>query len=461
MINNNQCTENINAIKRILQRERIARKKAEEVIEEKSMELYNLNQELITANHSLEEKVKARTLELQQTLSDLQNLNQELTLAKEKAEQANKAKDNFLATMSHEIRTPLNAVIGISYRLLQDDPKTEQLPNLETLRFSSENLLSLINDILDYNKMEANKLDLEEIPFNIQSQAQKVKDAWGIKAKEKGIRLKCLIDSEADKMVLGDPTRLSQVLNNLIGNALKFTEEGNITLAVNVTDEDKSHLFVEFEVKDTGIGIPQSKLDSIFDRFTQADNSTSRKYGGSGLGLTISNKILKLYGSKLKVESEADKGTTFSFIIAFQKAALEERQQEFASKDVPLEGKSVLVVEDNNVNQQLVEWFLNEWGCKIDFADTGKMALEKVHENQYDFILMDLQMPGMDGFETTEAVRKSSNKNIETPILALTATAMMGGVRSQIYDAGMNGIVSKPFKPDELLTVIQKALSSI
>ncbi|WP_345371275.1 response regulator [Algivirga pacifica] len=438
----------------------MARKEAEEIIEQKSIELQELNQELLKANHCLEEKVQSRTLELETTLRELKELNQELSLAKEKAELAIKTKDNFLATMTHEIRTPLNAVIGIAYQLLRDNPTEKQSKHLETLRFSAENLLSLVNDILDYNKMEAEKLEFEKIPFNIKSLCQKVRNTWAIKANEKGVRLKYVMDSEVDSLVLGDPTRLSQVLNNLLGNALKFTEKGKIVLTVEEVFSNQEKLHVCFRVNDTGIGIPSAKLESIFDHFTQADSSTSRKYGGSGLGLAICNKLLLLQQSQLKVSSIEGEGTTFSFVLVFDRA------EEYMEEEPPtvidpqaLNEVTILVVEDNQINQQVIRWMLLDWGCKVTFAGDGYQALELVSKETYDIILMDLHMPMMDGLETTKRIRSTDNDNKQVPILAVTAAAMMGEVRNDILEAGMNGVISKPFKPEELFVQIQEALS--
>ncbi len=402
--------------------------------------------------------------QLQEANAELKASARELELAKNEAEKANKAKSEFLSTMSHEIRTPLNAVIGLSYILMQEDPRPDQLDNLKILRFSSENLLSLINDVLDYNKIEAGKLVLEDAPFNINELLESVLSGFHLKAEEKGIALELRKTAvEKRRTVRGDSTRLTQVLNNLVSNAVKFTENGTVMLSAEVEEISDDEVSVSFTVEDTGIGVPEEIKDTIFDSFTQAHPSITRKYGGTGLGLAISSELVRLMGGELALESQVGKGSKFTFDLPLpisEKKAAVQSQNAGIDSLMPLEGINVLVAEDNAVNALVARKFLSSWGAKIEIAKDGKEAVQKWEAGNFDVILMDLRMPEMDGIEAARKIRNSDSENANIPILALTASAMLEE-QNEIFKVGMNEYVSKPFNPEELLSKILKQATTV
>ncbi len=386
-----------------------------------------------------------------QDIDDYKQAEAELIKAKELAEQAAVAKSQFLSTMSHEIRTPMNAVIGFTHLLLQHDPRPDQLEYLNILKFSSENLLVLINDILDFNKIEAGKIEFEAVDFNLSRLIDNIRLAQLQRAQEKNIRLKLMMDEDLPNAVIGDPIRLGQILTNLISNAVKFTKEGKVTITATLAETTKDYTVVDFEIADTGIGIEPDKLDYIFESFTQASSDTTRKFGGSGLGLTITKRLLELQGSEIKVTSELGKGSVFSFSLKFknstkQLAPVLESIQQIKS----LKGTRILIAEDNQINVLLAKQFMKQWDIECDVAENGVIAYELIQTNNYDLVLMDLQMPEMDGYQTTEKVRKlPGEKYASLPIIALTASAMLD-IKDKAFESGMNDYVSKPFNPDEL-----------
>ncbi|MCR9252033.1 MAG: response regulator [bacterium] len=376
-----------------------------------------------------------------------------LKTAKEAAEQAAVAKTEFLSTMSHEIRTPLNAVVGLTNYLIEEEPRDDQKDSLDTLKFASENLLALINDILDYNKIDAGKIQFEEKPINIRELLSGMVSAYKKVAGDKGVDFYYNSDDNIPKFISGDATRLNQVLTNLVGNAIKFTKEGHVKITIDLIARVENRVAIKFTVEDTGIGIPENKIGQIFQSFTQASSSTTREFGGSGLGLTITDKLLKLQGVSLNVTSEVGVGSKFFFTQYFPVYVQEEEEALIAStKPKDLAGHKILLVEDNPVNVMVAMKFLTKWKLNVDSVENGREAMKMVHENKYDVILMDLQMPIMDGYNATKAMR---NRGIETPIIALTAAALQD-VTEKVFEAGMNDYITKPFNPDILYQKLEK-----
>ncbi|MCB9397819.1 MAG: PAS domain S-box protein [Acidobacteria bacterium] len=389
---------------------------------------------------------------IHQDITERKLMEQELVRARDAAEAATRAKSDFLSMMSHEIRTPMNAVIGLAHLLRDDAPSGAQLENLETLLFSAENLLELINDLLDFNKIEAGKVQLEAIPFELVPLLKRMANSFFFRAEAKGIRLDLRVPMEMPAWMMGDALRLAQVLNNLLSNALKFTEEGFVRLEANYELLRSTHVRVYFAVIDSGIGIPPEKHQLIFERFMQAESDTSRRHGGTGLGLAISRGLIQLMGGDIQVVSQPGKGSTFSFSIDF---ALTDGPGNESHKSSSLAfdqlGVRVLLVEDNPVNVMVVSKFLGKWQVNLDHARNGQEAVTKAEHNQYDLILMDLQMPILDGYQATRQIRQLG---ITTPILALTADALSDG-RAKAEEMGMNDYITKPFNPKELFEKIR------
>jgi signal transduction histidine kinase/ActR/RegA family two-component response regulator len=391
---------------------------------------------------------------LQEKIAMAKELEVELIQAKDVAEKAAMAKSQFLSVMSHEIRTPMNAVIGFTHLLLQQDPKPSQMEFLRLLKFSAENLLVLINDILDFSKIEAGKLEFENVDFNLKDLISNIRLSLLQKATEKNIQLKLMVDEDLPDAVIGDPVRLGQILTNLVSNAIKFTETGKVTISATLSSFDKENSLIDFEVTDTGIGIPQNKQHDIFNSFTQASSDTTRKYGGTGLGLTITRRLLQLLDSDIYVDSETGKGSKFYFSLAFKNSALKLKSNLLHNdenyKPKSLKGTRILIAEDNQINVILAKQFMKQWQVDCDVAENGEIALLLVQTNDYDMILMDLQMPEMDGYQTTEAIRNLPDpKYHKLPIIALTASAMLD-IKDRAFTVGMNDYISKPFNPNEL-----------
>ncbi len=385
-------------------------------------------------------------------ITDRKSIENDLLKAKELAEYAAEAKSEFLSTMSHEIRTPMNALIGFTNLLLRTNPTEEQSKYLNVLKFSGENLLVLINDILDFSKIEEGKIVFEQIDFSVEVLLDNIRAAMSPRANEKGLQLKLLIDKDISGMVVGDPVRLSQIFTNLVTNAIKFTSEGKIVISATIGNKDFEKTSIDFEVRDTGIGIAADKLEYIFERFTQASSDTTRKYGGTGLGLTITQRLIELQGGRIKVESELGKGSIFMFSLVFKNSEVEPvpELKKITVRVQSLKGASILMAEDNEVNILLVRQFMKLWDVECDFAKDGAQAVEKVQLKNYDLILMDLQMPVLDGYQATKQIRSLPQERYKTiPIIALTASAMLD-IRHKAFDSGMNDYISKPFNPDML-----------
>ena len=390
-------------------------------------------------------------------ITKLKEDQRELFSAKEKAEQASMIKSQFLSIMSHEIRTPMNAVIGMAHLLMEENPRPDQLENLKTLQFSAENLLGLINDILDFNKIESGKIDLDNVAFDINVVFNRIIHSYTFQAREKKLEVSFDIDSSIPKVLMGDPVRLSQVANNLVSNAIKFTEKGFVKIQLKKVFENKKIVKIRFEFKDSGIGIAEEKLQSIFDAFTQASTETTRKYGGTGLGLAIVKKLVELFGGEIMVSSVPSGGSEFSFEIEFNKLRVNyfENKIDHVKIEMNLSHASILVAEDNFVNQIMIKKFLNKWGVKeIVMTNDGYEAIEAIDTQDFDLILLDLQMPEKDGFEVGEYIRSHSDDKIRSmPIIALTASSLIE-VKDQLDAIGVNDYISKPFNPDNLYAKI-------
>ncbi|MES2331603.1 MAG: ATP-binding protein [Bacteroidota bacterium] len=379
-----------------------------------------------------------------------------LKQAKDEAEQGLKAKNEFLSTMSHEIRTPLNSILGMTHLILRDNPRTEQKEQLNVLLFSANNLLAIVNDILDYNKIEAGKVNFELIETDLVNVVKNIVFGLKTSAEEKNIELRLQIDPELKTKILGDPTRIGQVITNLVSNAIKFTRKGYVLLNITVDHQTNTAVTLTVSVEDTGIGIAQEKQKMIFEQFTQADTSTSRNFGGTGLGLAICKRLLELQGSNLQLTSEHGKGSVFYFTQTFSKVITTEKKMEPrvnhlpTEESKPLAGVSILLVEDNEVNILVARTFLERWGATIDVAVNGQEALDKVDVSRHRLVLMDMHMPVMDGYEATRRMRQNG---ITIPIVALTAS-LPREVDDKIKNSGIDDIVVKPFVPDNLFKVI-------
>jgi len=397
-------------------------------------------------------------VEIINDISERKLAEHELIKTREEALQLSKAKETFLSVMSHEIRTPLNAVIGMSYILMDDNPTDAQIENLKILGFSAQNLLHLINDVLDFTKIETGNMVLESVNVNLKDLVLQTLNSLQFRTAEKAVILKSEIDHRIPTFVMGDNTRLYQILINLLSNSIKFTEKGEVKLKVDLLEENKKSVYVRFEIKDTGIGIAPGKIDYIFQSYTQADADTTRKYGGTGLGLAITKSLLQLYNSDITVESEPRKGSVFSFIIEFNRSEQSNMQVENKTQVQHLSG-NILVVDDNEINRLLASKVLAKWGVQVDFAENGEIALEKVQMFQYDLILMDLHMPVMDGMEATKAIRKLGGLFSRLPIIALTASLFSHELET-ITESGMDGYVIKPFVPNDLYSKIKTFLIS-
>ncbi|MDX2282823.1 MAG: ATP-binding protein [Bacteroidia bacterium] len=385
---------------------------------------------------------------------------QALIEARDRAEEAARARAQFLSTMSHEIRTPLNGVIGLTHLLLQENPRPDQLENLQSLKFSAENLLSIVNDILDYSKIESGRIEFEQSPMRLTDLINGIAHPFRLQAAEHGVELRLNLDPAIPEVLIGDPTRLSQVLSNLIGNAVKFTRKGFIQVSTQHLDAEPGQSQVYFEVADTGIGIPADKLDRIFESFTQASATTTREFGGTGLGLAICRQLLRLQHSSIQVESEEGKGSRFFFTLAFPLPAAGGPKLPplaDAPESPQFQGVAVLLAEDNLVNQRIAKRFLEKWGAQVTLAEHGAKAVQLAGQHPFDLILMDLQMPVMDGYEATRHIRQLGTPAASAPIIALTASALLD-IREEALKAGMDDFAAKPFNPQDLYRKIRETL---
>lgn len=384
----------------------------------------------------------------------LKEKNKELEIAKENAERASNARSDFLSTVSHELRTPLNAINGIAHLLLEENPKKSQMNYLSSLKFSGDYLTKFINEILEINKIDSNKVEIEYINFDLKQLLENIQNSLKELALINDNLFKIEIDAAIPDYLIGDPTKLSQIMMNLINNALKFTKKSTVIVVAKLHSLNEKEAILYFEVNDTGIGIPIDKLQSVFDSFSQGSIEINRKYGGTGLGLTIVKKLIKILGGKMNLKSEVGKGSSFSFELQFKKGAqsIQVEEKPKAYDDSSLENKKILLVEDNKINQMITEKMLHKKGILCEIIDNGEDAIEKAKNNTFDLILMDVHLPGINGTIATEEIRKFDTK---TPIIALTAISLDEN-REMLLSFGMNDVITKPFIPEEFYATIAK-----
>ena len=430
------------------------------VLEAEILDRKHAEKQLEDCKQHLEEIVHARTEQLQTEVQERKLMSDELQIAKEIAIKESRAKSIFLANMSHEIRTPMNGVIGMTNILKETELNEEQKEYLEIIEISGNNLLAIINDILDFSKIEAGQVELESISFNLRHNLDEVIKMLHVKAEGKGLKLFLSISSELPDLLKGDPVRLKQIVLNLTNNAIKFTNEGSVSIAIEPLWQNEAQLMVKCRVSDTGMGISEKGKEKLFKEFSQTDLSTTRKYGGTGLGLKIAYDLVRLMGGEIGVESVEGKGSMFWFTAVFGKMLRTEIEKlELEKEKDDIKNISILLVEDNYISQRVARTSLEKDGfTNLEIAENGRVAIRLFEKKEYEIILMDIRMPVMDGLEATEKIREIERANQQrrpSYIVAFTAYAVEGD-KERFLEAGMDDYVAKPFQPEELIRIITK-----
>jgi len=397
-------------------------------------------------------------------ITESEKYRKELIEARDIAQKATSAKSEFLSKISHEIRTPLNAIIGLTNILMNEEHDSKQDHYLNSMKYSADNLLGIINEVLDFSKIEAGKITFESIPFNFRHLIRGIQQTFEFRANEIGVELKTMVHDDIPRILEGDRVKLNQIFLNLVGNAMKFTTEGHIHLVAELLQKGANDLMVRFIVEDTGIGIAADKVDKVFESFSQEGDDTTRKFGGTGLGLTITKKFIEGQGGHIHVESEQGKGSRFIFEMPFK---YDPKHKENTDQDRPwsrdlsiVEGKRILVAEDNLMNQLVLQKMLEKWSPHLEMVSNGQLALDKLQAENYDLVFLDVQMPIKDGISTIKEWRDHEDNQLlkRCPVVALTADAFAES-RQRVIDAGMDDFLSKPIEISELRRVLQKFLA--